>query len=1200
MATRLKSLELHGYKTFASRTLFEFPEQITAIVGPNGSGKSNIADAIRWVLGEQSYSLLRGRKTEDMIFAGSEQRPRAGMASAAIIFDNGDGWLPIDYSEVSLARRAYRDGTNEYLLNGQRVRLKETSELLAQSGLAERTYTIIGQGLVDAALSLKPEERRRFFEEAAGIGLYRSRREDAINRLDATRRNLERVQDILAELEPRLATLERQARRAAEYERIKADLRLLLRDWYGYYWHRNNSELLHAKENLRVQDERLEQARSRMEIALAEVEKLRKKILIVRADLSDWHAQASGLHTEWEQISKKTAVLEERQITISNSQVGLDSDLNHLIEEEENRHTQLAILEQEVTRLELELAEASGQVEKARENLGMRQKERERLEAFLRESRRTLVSLETSQVQSRAHLAEVSNRVENLRKTLQNYQSGIKRDSTAVTEAESRLEKARIFQTQAIEEAEAMDEELTVQRRQLAVLENERRALQDERSQLEGESTRTKAQLEVLEQAEKNLSGLGQGARNVVQAARQGKLKGTILSLTSQMVVSHEYETAIAAALAEFVDGVILEEDLLKNTLEYLDSGDQGRAHLIPLRTHQPGMINISDMGENIIGVVCDLVKVPDNLVGVLKILLGNIILVQDRDKAIEILPRLQSGMSAVTLKGEVFRANGIVSAGKENRSSIVARPRQIQEFQNALIESSKAKNENEDRLEKVENTLESCREKTDRLEKEIRQTQSRRNQLAQEVTQANISLEKARHQLQWLQSQVREIENQVHSGEKDIAETKNRLENLDNDIKEANETVRTQIHVLAGLPLEELQTQLTHWTTGAAVSGRALMETRARLNDVQQALKTGQNQQQVLQERIRANRSALEQAEEEKRSLFDKQVILKEQIEGLRLKTEPAETELANLEQEYSRMQGNLTAAQQALSVAERYSSQAQVDFTRQRESLDSLRRRIEEDFGLVAFEYSDQVEGQSTLPLEGMVEQLPRIIELPAELEENINRQRTHLRRMGPISPEALSEYREVKDRRDFMVSQVEDLKKADSDLRQVISELDDLMKREFRKTFTAVAAEFRQMFTRLFNGGSATLELVDEDNLAEAGIEIEARLPGRREQGLSLLSGGERSLTAAALIFSLLKVSPTPFCVLDEVDAMLDEANVGRYRDLLKELSAKTQFIVITHNRNTVQAADVIYGVTMGRDSASQVISLRLDEIGEEMVR
>src|SRR5512139_1066389 len=283
MPLRLKSLELQGYKTFASKTTFEFAEGITAIVGPNGSGKSNIADALRWVLGEQSFGLLRAKKTEDMIFAGSEHRPRAGMASATIVFDNSDSWLPIDFNEIGITRRAYRDGDNEYLLNGQRVRLKDVSELLAQSGLAERTYTVIGQGLVDAALSLKAEERRRLFEEAAGIALHRSRREDALHRLEITRRNLERVQDILAELQPRLRSLERQARRAQEYEQIRADLRILLREWYGYHWHQAQKELHEDRDLARKQEVALEKARKAYQ-------ELDQKISLERSQLQSLRA----------------------------------------------------------------------------------------------------------------------------------------------------------------------------------------------------------------------------------------------------------------------------------------------------------------------------------------------------------------------------------------------------------------------------------------------------------------------------------------------------------------------------------------------------------------------------------------------------------------------------------------------------------------------------------------------------------------------------------------------------------------------------------------------------------------------------------------------------------------------------------------------------------------------------------------------
>jgi len=372
------------------------------------------------------------------------------------------------------------------------------------------------------------------------------------------------------------------------------------------------------------------------------------------------------------------------------------------------------------------------------------------------------------------------------------------------------------------------------------------------------------------------------------------------------------------------------------------------------------------------------------------------------------------------------------------------------------------------------------------------------------------------------------------------------------------------------------------------------------RLNDFQQALERNEHQQQTYRERLNQLDRLMEELEAEKTKRKAEAGQLNQAIEEVQAKIQPAEEELNELESRYENLQKDLSAAQQNTAVAERHATQAQLEFGRIRENLESLRRRVEEDFGLVAFEYQNEVSGPTPLPLEGMVEQLPVVKEISPDLEENINRQRSQLRRMGAINPDAHSEYLAVKERYEFLIQQVADLKKADQDLREIIAELDGLMKKEFRKTFDAVAAEFKENFARLFGGGSARLVLENEESPIEGGIDIEARLPGRREQGLSLLSGGERSLTAVALIFSLLKVSPTPFCVLDEVDAMLDESNVGRFCELLQELSHTTQFIVITHNRNTVQVADVIYGVTMGKDTASQVISLRLDEVGEEMVR
>ncbi len=1200
MISRLKSLELHGYKTFATRMLFEFPSEITAIVGPNGAGKSNVADSLRWVLGEQSYSLLRGRKTEDMIFAGSEQRPRASMASATITFDNEDGWLPIDFSEVSITRRAYRDGQNEYLLNGQRVRLKEISELLAKSGLAERTYTIIGQGLVDAALSLKPDERRRFFEEAAGIGLYRSRREESLGRLDTTKRNLERVQDILAELEPRLRSLERQARRAQEYERIKADLMLLLRDWYGYHWHRSQQELLHAREVFQAQEHRLEAARQRLTTVAERVESSRKLLQELRTDLGQWHNRSADLHRQRERISRSLAVMDERQRSLLEQQQTMQSDNARLEEAYQDQQARAQAAEAEIERLGTDLKDARNQVAEARQALQARQKQRDQAEQSLRETRRHLVDLETRQVQQRAHQNELVGRADNLRKSQQSLTEAVASEAQALRQAQERLSQADKLRQQAAQDMEEAEEALQTQRLRIDELETRRRKSAEERARQESERGRLQAQLDVLEQAERSFSGLNKGARYVLESARKGQLAGSFRALSSQIEVPSEYETAVAAVLGEFLDGVLLDPQAdIDQVLRLLEGGEKGRAILFPSgSSHDGSRLHLS--GDDCFGVASDLVSSPTELRPLIDFLLGQVVIVPDRTAARNTASNLPTSARAVTLQGEVFWGSGVVVAGQDGRAGMIARPRQARELKTSLEQIS-------NRLEQIaleshtaEQELGHQRSQEKDLERDLRQANQRQNQTLQAHQKAGLELEQARQRSEWQRKQLAGMELQLQKTEQEAAETQTGLETLEGRIQQQREIVRERSRALAELPLDELQAQVGHWNTNAAVAERAVRDAEKRLVEYRQALEGNRRQHVQLQVKAKENAQALQQLEGEKNELRSQEAELNELIDALQKQIEPAEQKLEQAERDYAKLQADQTAAQQTVTVAERYLSQAQLEMTRQREALDSLRRRVEDDFGLVSFEYTTEVTGQTPLPLGDMVKELPHVEQIPPELEENINRQRGQLRRMGAINPEALSEYTAVKERYEFMKTQVEDLRKADADLRKVIAELDELMKREFRKTFEAVAAEFKQMFTRLFGGGSARLVLMDEDNPIETGVDIEARLPGRREQGLALLSGGERSLTAVALIFSLLKVSPTPFCVMDEVDAMLDEANVGRFCELLTELSENSQFLLITHNRNTVQTAGVIYGVTMGRDSASQIISLKLDEIGEDMVR
>lgn len=1203
MPARLKSLELHGYKTFAALTHFEFAGTVTAIVGPNGSGKSNVADSIRWVLGEQSYSLLRGKKTEDMIFSGSELRPRSGMASATIVFDNSDGWLPIDFTEVAITRRAYRDGDNEYLLNRQRVRLKDVSELLAQSGLAERTYTIIGQGLVDAALALKAEERRRLFEEAAGIGLHRSRREEALRRLETTLHNLERVEDILAELQPRLRSLERQARRVQEYDQVKADLRLLLREWYGYHWHRAQKELIEAREVARRQDVSLDNHR---QVTAGLDEKLavvREDIQNLRNRLSAWHRQSAQLHNQREFLSRDLAVSDERMRSLDTLCQNATQELDRLEEEIGINQERLAKATEDAAQLKSEHEEARSQAAAAQGVLQARQKERGEVETKVQAARQALSALTAQQDHLQARLSELQAQSQRLDETLRSSDKSLDQAQHEAQTAERRLQDNLKVLKGRQEAYRVAENSLQMHNQRVLELETARKEILEKQSAYNAEIARLQTQLEVLDQAEKTLTGYADGAQLLIKAARQSQLTGARGILSNFLDIPAEIETAIAAALGEYTDAVLIEGDQEAEAALKLLEGQSSRAILIPLHWMSSSSESLKpsvDLSSNddVLGVASELIQAPADLQPIIQMLLGHVWVVQDRKTARRILEHLhangQSHLRLVTLRGEVFYAEGPILAGQEGKPGTLSRPRQRRELQKARVEVERAIQSIVEKAHQVETDLSGLKKEADRLAQAVLEKHKDEEEAQSACNQQDLTAEKARRQFQWQRDQRARLDEDIERVKNETSQITSKLAQLEKDIVKAREILRRQNIELASLSLDEQQTQLAHWNTRAAVAQQAEAEALNRIQERQATLEKSLHNRLTLTGRVEEAGSAIAELEREKGSLRQQEIAISQQIDEIQALIDPAETELENCERKQVELQEQETEARQALSLAEHRNAQAKITLSKRQEALDSLRQRIEDDFGLVSFEYNEEVSGQTTLPLDGMVEQLPSVKELSQEIEESIRRQRAQLRRIGPINQEAQAEYMQVKERYEFLTDQVEDLKKAEVDVRQVIAELDLLMQREFRKTFDAVAQEFRQIFTRMFDGGSARLILTDPEDLTATGIDIEARLPGRRSQGLSLLSGGERSLTATSLVFALLKVSPTPFCLLDEVDAMLDEANVGRFRDLLRELSQNTQFIVVTHNRNTVQVADVIYGVTMGRDSCSQVISLKLDEV------
>ena len=1198
MPPRMKSIELQGYKTFANKVLFEFPMPITAIVGPNGSGKSNISDAIRWVLGEQSYSVLRGHRTTDMIFSGSEKKARAGMAAVTITFDNSEHWLPIDYEEVAVTRRAYRDGPNEYLLNGQRVRLKDINELLAQSGLSERTYTIIGQGLIDTALSASPEDRRRFFEEAAGIGLFRSRREESLNRLTETQKNLVRVTDILSELEPRVRSLERQAKRAEEYNHVSGELKSLLRDWYGYHWHHEQRDMALVKERCAIQERKTNEIRAEFADLDKSLREKQEQIHGMRLQISEMHKRAAETHSRIEELTRRGAILDERrsaalaQIQSAREEtVSLDDELR-LIDERRGE------LNASLDSLKSEAEEAAARKAEYQNELNRRQAELSALKEELRGKRDAQTKAETLLIRLKARADDLRDRVDSVEKTMPELRAKLERMEQSLRSFQADNQLFYDTQTRNEEKLAAAAAELAAMEDGIAHEDALLRDLRRMKNSVDAELSKISARLDVLNDAEKNFSGMNRGAQFVAQSAKSGKIKHGVRILQSLLIVPKEYETAAAAALGDELDAVLLDTSEWDNAMDLLAVSQSGRAVFLP---DSPAALSADDASD-LPGVtpLMDVIQCPDDIRPVAERLLRGTYLAESRSRALELHSKLRTDQRIVTFTGDLFRGDGSAVSGTEVRQKLLSRTREIRELNETLTAFREKQTACENDINAAEKELANLRTRQKeknadraRLQTAVNETQKKLNQLAVEKEKLTQSVNFQKQRLRDASVQLEQNKQQSGAVSEQIAAAEAERDRFRAECRAVQDRVNR-------VQLGELQDQVQHWNVNCAVLKKSISETENRLRENDDERLKSEKKQQQLEDRVYAAEKSAAEMDGELVEIREESAEAAQEAADIADETVPVETALKNAEEKLRLSQENSHSHQQRVIAAERMLAQAQLEVTRRDDRLEALKKRIEDDLGLVNFMYDENIAGQNTLPLGTMAADLPKLEILPEDLEEQIQRRKNHMRRLGSVNTEALTEYKDAVERYEYLTAQMDDLKKADADLRQVIAELDRMMETAFIKTFDRVQEEFKQMFARLFGGGSARLALTDPEDVNASGIEIAAKLPGHREQELSLLSGGERSLTSVALIFALLRVSPTPFCVMDEVDAALDEANVGRFCELLKELSTGTQFLVITHNRNTVEASNVIYGITMSGDSTSKAVSLRLDEIQKDILK
>jgi chromosome segregation protein len=1204
----LKRLDLYGFKSFASRTTFDFGQGITAIVGPNGSGKSNIADALRWVLGEQSNKLIRAKKMEDVIYAGSGKRARADRVEVTLTLDNSSGWLPIDSEEVSIMRRGGRSGDSDYFLNGRKAKLRDIHILLATASVSQSTYAIIGQGLVESVLNLRPEDRREMIEEAADIQRYRLKIEEAEDRLKSTHENIQRVKLLIKEIAPRLQQLERQATRAGEHARLSQQLMQALQAYYEQRWSR-------AQEALTVARAGHDQAQAEFTQARVSLETVQKDLDEITAQLDESRAAAAVALEEKERLSETAREIEQRLAVAAERRSSLRARQSELSEE-------LAIAESERERAAALLHSGDDEregleraVEEARGVLEARQGELSAAEQELRESRVAAADAEAKASRLQAAAAEMKVRISRLGEAaaaLVRETSGLEtRRKSMVQQMADQVRVIRSLRTQAMQ-FQASNSESGARR---ARLEADVRELRDTLAQVEATQHGRRGKLEGLQA---RLEVLTNAQRQAAAEPAEGiSITGAIGTIFDGLRVPRGLEDAIAAVLQEHLDAFVFEhqEDAIAAVQELVQQNGP-RALAIPIDAVRQIYPLTLLKEKGVIGVAANLVKYPPKYEKLMNMLLGRVIVVQDIPAAVRMLRRRMG--TIVTLDGVVFDQSGVIAGGRhiEARGFIMEYERDIEALPKEIERVERS-------LEMTEREAESIREKLRGAEVALGALSGEGEQTLDKRMQLQDTAAQRQGKLAQLQGEMRSLMANVVNGREQQASFRHQAETLEAErqglLEEAGEAAATaKTLARADQMFAERRKTLNKAVNEATDAlGRAQAELRAfnvQKENADAALARVEAQASAKAVQLRGVEMELTTLDEAtgraERDLAETSARLEKVLAVI-----PGQDGTHHLEARQRDLHTQVLSGQSALFEAERRMLETEAEVRRWETEVETLQQRITED-GLQLTKTGEIVPDRAVAAVEmpawlaeldsggELDDQRPPLaggqhVE-PDALAREIEGLRAQIRALGPVNVEALGDYESLRDRHDFLAGQVEDLKGAEEALKRAIHELTALMRRKLEATFEEVAKGFESNFQTFFGGGHARLRLTDPRHPMDSGVEIEARPPGKRTKSLSQLSGGEKALTSVSLLFALLAANPSPFCVLDEVDAMLDEANVGRFAGAIRDISRRTQFIVITHNRRTIEVADSIYGISMAPDAASRVLSMRLADVKLDAVK
>lgn len=1178
----LKSIEVHGFKSFANKILFEFHNGITGIVGPNGSGKSNVADAVRWVLGEQSAKQLRGSNMQDIIFSGTEMRKPLGFAYVAITLDNSDHKLPIEFDEVTVARRVYRSGESEYLVNGSHCRLRDVQELFLDTGIGKEGYSIIGQGQIDKILSGKPEERRELFDEAAGIVKFKKRKAIAEKNLEEERQNLSRITDIISEIEKQIGPLEKQSIVAKEYLKRKEELKKFEVNQFLIEYERNNKSKQEIDHKYEIVAGDLEQTKREYETTKDQYENLELKLEELNTVLEEVRTKKNELGLSIEKTEGEIKVLDEQIASIVQNDKQFQGRISNVQKDIEAKREELHKYTLEKQGIDEKLDAIDDKQALANETLHAI---KARIVSYTKEIEECNNEIfralnENGTIKTNIQRYETINEQNNIKKAEIN-QKILKNKSEEASieivleERKSELERV----TNDIVSIQALNHELehNVSNEQVRI-DN----LSKEFNDYQQANMIEQAKLESLRNLTERYDGYGMSIRRVMEAKEKNN---NIVGVVADIIkVEKEYETAIEIALGGNIQNIVTEDEATaKSLIEYLKKNKFGRATFLPLTSIKGSTLSNKEalQEKGAIGVASDLIQVDNKFKKLIEFLLGRILVVDHIDNAVAIAKKYNYSLRIVTLEGEQLNPGGSLSGGAyKNSSNLLGRRREIEELEQGITKRNEKLVELDQDIKVAREQRKLMRESLEANKLKLQDLYVEQNTAKLQLNQEESKVEAMRRTYLEFASELKELELQNH----DLSEQMGRLQAqlLENmNFSKAKETRIDECNKL----LEEERNQEQKANDGTV----ALQVEFSNLEQSSNyALENIKRVKKDLERLLQEETSLREEAKVSMQTKLEKEELIKlntskKDIEQQELK-QSDELIISYTEQKESMTRDHKSFLQKREDLSNRLNELDKESFRLQNQG-EKINEILDSQISYMWDEYELTVSSAHELKDEELEDSF--------NYKKAISELKNIIKGLGDVNVNAIEDYKNLSERFTFLTTQKADLEAAEASLIEIINELDIEMRKQFEEKFSEIRTQFDLVFKELFGGGKGTLELTEDEDILEAGIRIIAQPPGKKLQNMMQLSGGEKALTAISLLFAIQNLKPSPFCLLDEIEAALDDSNVKRYANYLHKLTKDTQFIIITHRRGTMAAADVLYGITMQEKGVSTLVSVNLIE-------